>query len=184
MYIKSKYRTIVWIFIFVSFVSACSQSDSKQKLSQSKLKEPSSIIIAKGDAEKTYRTSDSKYQEIFDIINQNWWKSPASAESWAMQDIDLPIKALCTFSQESLTETDILIIFQYDDPVIWDNPQSEPDFYEIHYYVFILPDNDQKYFDPIEGNMLISEDTDFFDKFNVYQYWYDNDLLFLSEEFF
>ena len=125
---------------------------------------------------------------IFSAIEQNWWQEPRG-ESGIMQEMEAPVKALRMSSEDEIGEDDVLIIFQYDDPVAWkraDHAEGEPEYYQIQYYLFPLPDPEEEAEHPAwetrGGDMLISEDETFFGKSNVYQYYYSSNLYELVQE--
>ena len=181
-------RVSVEGIIIVAVLILASCSGRWQTFPQATLTEPSSISVQTGGRERKYVSSDEAFHQIFSAIEQNWWQEPRG-ESGIMQEMEAPVKALCMSSEDEIGEDDVLIIFQYDDPVAWkraDHAEGEPEYYQIQYYLFPLPDPEEEAEHPAwetrGGDMLISEDETFFGKSNVYQYYYSSDLYELVQE--
>ena len=99
--------------------------------------------------------------------------------------MDAPIKILNTFSENELSNQDILISFYYNEPIKWKNvinSSNEGDLFKIKYYVFILDTTFSE--ENNKGIMLISEDENVFNKSNMYEYYYNKSLIPLIKGLF
>lgn len=172
------------VFIFFVF-TACTKQEKSYV--QSVLVSPSVIKINKDNIETTYTDKDDGYHMIYQAIQKNWWHHMTS-EKWTdilknkrvdnmvpMKDNDKLPKVQGLSSKNELH--DILIIFEYDDPVIWDNRDwssiQEETLY-IKRYGFMPPENSDN--ENILGYMVISENEELLGQFNEYVYYYNEDL--------
>ena len=123
------------------------------------------------------------------LIERNWWKTirdingPLTDAN--LKDVDAPIKILNTFSENELSNQDILISFYYNEPIKWKNvinSSNEGDLFKIKYYVFILDTTFSE--ENNKGIMLISEDENVFNKSNMYEYYYNKSLIPLIKGLF
>ena len=170
-------------------LSACGHSNDRIDFPQAVLSTPTSIKVNNGISEIYLTPEQLEFSEVVALIERNWWKTirdingPLTDAN--LKDVDAPIKILNTFSENELSNQDILISFYYNEPIKWKNvinSSNEGDLFKIIYYVFILDTTFSE--ENNKGIMLISEDENVFNKSNMYEYYYNKSLIPLIKGLF
>lgn len=175
-------------FISTLFLlSACYSGSDKNEFPQAILSKPAGISILTDDAERILVPSDLEFDEIYKAIEKNWWKTIRNAEQppedYNLKDMESPIKILNKLWPDSLSDSDSIITFQYDQPITWKNAinvEYEGEELYITTYAFVIPADNAV--ENVKGFLLISEDEDIYNKSNMYVYYYNRDLFDLLKK--
>ena len=118
-----KTMLILLTFLIITCLSGCGANAPEVYL-QSKLPKPDYIELNQNNTTVSYEKDSEKYNEIYEAILQNWWKTSVD-ESSIIDDNDLVevenIKQIKTTSDMRYSSSDdTFLSFYYEEqPFIW-----------------------------------------------------------------
>lgn len=181
-----KTMLILLTFLIITCLSGCGANAPEAYL-QSNLPKPDYIELNQNNTTVSYEKDSEKYNEIYEAILQNWWKTSVD-ESSIIDDNDLVevenIKQIKTTSDMRYSSSDDTFLrFYYEEqPFIWTKSAKETT--EIGNITFVLPEYPEEN-KCVKSHYIAYRADNFAVNEGIYTYYFNNDVFeALSENAF